>query len=96
MAAAAPPNRVVENNTEVLEAFNGHNLHLVLQGHMHAKELIRWRDTTFITGGAVSGKWWRGPWHGTGEGFNIVTLRSDQIEWDYVEYGWRARRPVDE
>ncbi len=93
---AARPNRVVGNNVEVLEAFSGHNLHLVLQGHMHVKELIRWRDTTFITGGAVSGKWWRGPWHGTDAGFNIVTLADDHIEWEYVEYGWRARRPVDQ
>ena len=94
--AAARPNRMIGNNVEVLEAFSGHNLHLVLQGHMHAKELIRWRDTTFITGGALSGKWWRGPWHGTDAGFNIITLKDDHIEWDYVEYGWRARRPVDE
>ena len=94
--AAARPNRVIGNNVEVLDAFSGHNLHLVLQGHMHVKELIRWRDTTFITGGALSGKWWRGPWHGTDAGFSIVTLADDRIEWDYVEYGWAARRPVDQ
>lgn len=92
----ARPNRVVVNNVEVLELFRGHNLHLVLQGHMHVKEMIRWRDTTFITGGALSGKWWRGPWHGTDAGFTVVTLEGGRIDWDYVEYGWRALRPVDE
>ena len=94
--AAARPSRVIGNNVEVLDAFSGHNLHLVLQGHMHVKELIRWRDTTFITGGALSGKWWRGPWHGTDAGFNVITLADNRIEWDYVEYGWAARRPVDQ
>ncbi len=94
--SAVRPNRVVGNNVEVLEAFSGHNLHLVLEGHMHVNELFRWRGTTLITGGAVSGKCWRGPWHVTDAGFNIVTLADDHIEWEYVEYGWRARRPVDQ
>jgi 3',5'-cyclic AMP phosphodiesterase CpdA len=89
----APANRVVVNNREVLKLFAEHNLVLVLQGHLHAKELMRWRDTTFITGGAVCGKWWRGDWYGTREGFNIVTLNDGRVEWEYREYGWKARRP---
>jgi hypothetical protein len=83
----------VVNNREVLALFEGHNLVLVLQGHLHAKELIRWGDTTFITGGAVSGKWWRGAWFGTEPGYNVVTLRGNRVEWEYVEYGWTPRRP---
>ena len=90
----AKPNRVVVNNIEVLELFADHNLVLVLQGHLHVSELLRWRNTTFITGGAVCGKWWRGPFFGTEEGFNVITLRRDQVEWEYLGYGWRARRPV--
>lgn len=89
----APRNRVVVNNRDVLAAFEGHRLHLVLQGHLHVNELLRWRDTTFITGGAVCGKWWRGAWHGTEEGFGVVTLRPDRVEWEYVDLGWSARRP---
>ncbi len=90
---AARPNRVVINNREVLDLFREHNLVLVLQGHLHAKELIRWQDTTFVTGGAICGKWWRGEWFGTREGFNIVTLSDNRANWEYVEYGWTARRP---
>jgi len=90
----AKPNRVVVNNIEVLELFVEHNLVLVLQGHLHVSELLRWRNTTFITGGAVCGKWWRGPYFGTEEGFNAVTLRRDRVEWEYLDYGWRARRPA--
>jgi hypothetical protein len=91
---AAPRNRVVVNNRDVLGRFEGRNLILVLQGHLHVDEMLRWRNTTFITGGAVSGKWWRGPWHGTREGFGVVTLREDRVEWRYVNYGWEARRPA--
>ena len=90
---AAQPNRVVVNNTDVLNLFGNHNLRLVLQGHLHAKESVQWRDTTFITGGAISARWWRGPWHGTEEGFCVVTLRGDNVEWEYIDYGWEARRP---
>lgn len=90
---AAPESRVVVNNREVLALFEDHNLVLVLQGHLHVSEVIRWRNTTFITGGAISGRWWRGAWHGTPEGFTQVTLRGSDIEWEYVTYGWEARRP---
>ncbi|MDJ0950169.1 MAG: metallophosphoesterase [Alphaproteobacteria bacterium] len=89
----AKPNRVVVNNKEVLALFAEHNLVLVLQGHLHVSELLRWRGTTFITGGAVCAKWWRGPYFGTEEGFNAVTLRGDRVEWEYLTYGWQARRP---
>lgn len=90
---AAPVHRVVDNNREVIGLFNGHNLMLVLQGHVHVDELMRWCNTTFITGGAICAKWWRGPWHGTEEGFGVVTLEGDRVEWEYVDYGWDARRP---
>jgi len=89
---SAPKNRVVVNNFEILKVFESHNVILVLQGHLHVKEMIRWRDTTFIVGGAVSGKWWRGPWYGTEEGFNIITLKGNRVEWEYFDYGWTAHR----
>lgn len=92
---AAPPNRVVVNNRDVLKLIEAYNIILVLQGHMHVKEMIRWKNATFITGGAVCGKWWRGSWYGTPEGFNLITLTGNRIDWEYLGYGWSARRPVN-
>ncbi|MCZ7591264.1 MAG: metallophosphoesterase [Kiritimatiellae bacterium] len=92
----APRNRAIVNNREVLEVFKRHHLPLVLQGHNHVNELLRWRDTTFITGGAVCAKWWRGPWFGTEEGFGVVTLRKENVDWEYVDIGWTARRPPNQ
>jgi len=89
--AQAPPNRAVINSVEVMELFAGRNLVLVLQGHLHVAELVRWRGTSFITGGAISGGWWRGPYHGTAPGFNVLTLAPDRIAWDYVGYDWDGR-----
>ena len=91
--APAPRNRVVVNNREVLALFEGRNLLVVLQGHLHVNERLWWRGTTFITGGAISAKWWRGPWHGTEEGFGLLTLEGNQVGWEYVDYGWEAKRP---
>lgn len=91
--ASAPVNRIVVNNRQVLRLFETHRLALVLQGHLHVNEMIRWQGTTFITGGAVSGKWWRGAWHGTPEGFGVLTLRRERVDWEYVTYGWQSRRP---
>ncbi len=90
---AAQRNRVVVNNADVLRLFRDHHLHVVLQGHLHVHEMMRWRHTTFITGGAICGKWWRGAMRGTKEGFCVVTLRDQQVEWDYIDYGWEARHP---
>jgi 3',5'-cyclic AMP phosphodiesterase CpdA len=90
----AKPNRVVVNNTEVLGLFAERNLVLVLQGHLHVSEMLRWRGTTFITGGAICGKWWRGAYFGTKEGFNAITIHRDRVEWEYLDYGWQAYRPV--
>jgi len=90
----ALPNRVVVNNREVLELFKDHNLLLVLQGHAHVNEMIRWGETTFITGGAVCGKWWRGSYHGTREGYGLLTLWPDRVDWEYLTYGWKALQPV--
>lgn len=88
----AQPNRVVINNVEVLDLFAERNLVLVLQGHLHVSEALRWRGTTFLTGGAVCGRWWQGAYYDTVEGFNAITLRSDRIEWEYLDYGWSAQR----
>ena len=93
---AAEPNRVVVNNREFIKVINNHNVILVLQGHLHVKELIKWQNTTFITGGAISGKWWRGAWYGTKEGFNIITLTGNHVAWEYIDYGWEARRPSNQ
>jgi len=91
--AAAPRNRAVVNSLDVLELLAGHDLRLVLQGHLHVEETLRWQQTRFITGGALCGKWWRGSWHGTGPGFGVVTLGRDRIDWEYRDYGWTPRRP---
>jgi hypothetical protein len=66
---------------------------LVLQGHLHVNEMIRWQNTAFVTGGAVCGKWWRGVWYGTEEGFYDITLTGNHVECSYIDYGWEARRP---
>lgn len=95
-AAAAPRHRVVVNSKEVLELFAGHKLALVLQGHLHVNEFVQSRGTKFLTGGAVCGQWWRGPWRGTEEGFVVVDLCGGGMTWRYVDYGWEASRPENE
>lgn len=86
----APANRVMVDNLAILGLFAEHRLLLVLQGHLHVAEVIRWRNTTFITGGAVCANWWRGAYLGTEEGFYVIDLEGDKVNWQYVDYGWHA------
>lgn len=87
---AAPADRVMVDNVEILQLFSQHNLLLVLQGHLHVSEVIRWHQTTFITGGAVCGSWWRGPRMGTEEGFYVIDLKGGELDWQYIDFGWNA------
>jgi Icc protein len=81
---------VIANAKEVLELFQGYNLKLVLQGHLHSLEEIEVGGITFLTGGAVSADWWEGPFHGLEEGFVLVKIRGEDFEWEYVDFGWEA------
>lgn len=81
---------VVENARDVLDLFEGYTLRLVLQGHLHYLEDIEVNGTHFITGGAVSGRWWNGPNHGVEEGFLMVHVKGDEFFWEYVDYGWEV------
>lgn len=84
---------VITNYQELLKAFKGHNLKLVLQGHQHLYEEIYSQKVQYITGGAVSAHWWEGPSHGTEEGFLLIDAdNTGQFTWKYTEYGWDAEK----
>jgi 3',5'-cyclic AMP phosphodiesterase CpdA len=86
------PSEVITNSREVLELFAEHNLKLVLQGHLHLVEEIRVSGVTFITAGAVSGRWWKGPRRGIEEGFAFITVNGGDFDWKYINYGWEAEQ----
>jgi len=81
---------VVYNSKEVIDLFKEHNLKLVLQGHLHTIEDISIDGIHFITCGAVSGGWWKGPNQGFEEGFMHITFEADDFRWRYVDYGWEV------
>lgn len=80
------------NFKEVWDMFEGKNLKLVLQGHMHLYEEIKVKDIVFISAGAVSASWWGGPFYGTEEGYLLVHINGDQFNWEYIDYGWEAKK----
>lgn len=84
------PGLVVTNGPEVLDLFDGRNLKLVLQGHTHILEDIYIDNTHFVTGGAVSARWWSGPNHNVEEGFLLLKVWKDNFEWEYIDYGWEV------
>ncbi len=80
--------RVIANGKEILDLFQGHDLRLVLQGHLHTVEDIYIDGIHFITGGAVSAAWWKGPHRGFEEGFLLIKVNNNDLEWEYVDYNW--------
>jgi len=85
-----PKGLVIRNTPEVLALFSDHNLKLVLQGHLHYLEDIYVQNQVhFITGGAVSGKWWKNePDSKPEEGFVMVHVKGEDLSWEYVDFGW--------
>jgi Icc protein len=83
---------VISNGKEVLDLFEGHNLKLVLQGHLHLVEDIFIDDIHFITGGAICASWWRGPYRGDEEGFVLVRVKGGEFNWEFVDYKWEVKQ----
>ena len=88
--AANTPGLVTDNSHRVMEICSPYQLKAVLQGHLHIVEDIGWKETRFITGGAVSAGWWNGPYYGFEEGFVVVDVTGDNFSWTYETYGWDA------
>lgn len=85
---------LVGNSRAAIDCFDGHNVIAVLQGHTHINETVFWRDTPYITSGAVSGNWWHGSRWGTPEGFTVVELANGAAHWHYETYGWKSPSPT--
>lgn len=88
--APNPEGFVISNSAEVLRLFSEYNLKLVLQGHLHYLEDIYVQNQVhFITGGAVSGQWWSNtPESKPEEGFVMVHVKGEELEWEYIDFGW--------
>jgi 3',5'-cyclic AMP phosphodiesterase CpdA len=79
--------------TRIVRLLKQHpNVKLAISGHLHMVERIEFAGVTYLCGGAVCGGWWRGPHHGTPEGYLLVDLYEDgSVENRYVAYGWKAK-----
>jgi 3',5'-cyclic AMP phosphodiesterase CpdA len=85
---------VITNALDVMEILQGYNLRLVLQGHLHIVEEICYHNTSFITGGAVSGAWWKGARDSFPEGFIVIDIKGNDFTWNYVTYGWHVDKAI--
>ncbi|MCM4162914.1 MULTISPECIES: metallophosphoesterase [unclassified Arenibacter] len=85
--------RTVNNASDVFDILEGHNLKLVLQGHIHWKEYGFINDRFhFLTGGSIAGNGWKGRRHNTKEGFVTVKINGNDFSWEYVDHGWETER----
>lgn len=83
---------LIINGTDVISLFGDHNLKLVLQGHLHILEDVYAVGIHFITGGAVCGNWWDGPYGDTEEGFIVLNVEGEEFTWEYIDYGWTVKK----
>jgi 3',5'-cyclic AMP phosphodiesterase CpdA len=88
-----PSSNLLYNGKDLFDLWKDHNVKAVLQGHTHVVEEITYRGTSYVTGGAVCGDWWKGYRLGVHpEGFMVYDVTPDQVKWQYVSYGWKAEK----
>ncbi len=85
--ASSGKNGAIRNSKQVLSLFEKHNLKLILQGHTHfLEDLYVNNKYRFISGGSVSAAWWNGATGvGMQEGFLLIEVKNEHIEWDYID-----------
>lgn len=85
-------NSIVNNANEIREVLKGYNIKLVLQGHTHFLEDIKYDGIHYITGGAVSGSVWNGKRFAMEEGFLLVQIKEDNsFSWKYIDFEWNTQ-----
>ena len=87
------PGRVrVLNANVVMDKLRNRPVVAILQGHVHVNERQELNGIPCVTGGAVCGKWWRGPNMGTYPGFGMIeiipagtpkSMSSHNMAWNY-------------
>ena len=81
---------VINNANEIRTILEQYNVKLVLQGHLHFLEDINYNGIHYITGGAISSGWWKGPRYGMEEGFLKVDVSGEDFTWEYIDFGWEV------
>jgi Icc protein len=82
---------MVTDAAQVIDVLLDYNVRAVLQGHTHVNEEIEFRGLRFMTGGAVSGNWWRGVRAGSAEGYSVVNVGVDgSVTREYRTYGFHS------
>jgi 3',5'-cyclic AMP phosphodiesterase CpdA len=76
------PHFIVNNGTEIIRLLSNFNVRLVLQGHHHIVEELKFMNTTYLSGGSIShARKYRNFVHH--EGFIIVDVHEDEFSWNY-------------
>lgn len=88
-------NLIITNAQEIIKILEDYNVKIVLQGHLHFLEDINYNGIHYITGGAVSGNWWKGARFGMEEGFLQIKIENEDFSWEYIDYEWEVE-DIDE
>ncbi len=80
--------RVCQDNLELREILERHNVKAVLQGHMHIVEDFYYNGIWYITSQAVSAAWWGGNWRGFKPGYTVFSVKDEQLYWHRREFEW--------
>ncbi len=78
---AVPTSWQVGNCVDLMKMFWKYpQVKLALSGHMHHIDRVDYHRVTYVCGGAVSGSWWGGDYHGFGPAWVEIELDRDGLK----------------
>ncbi len=87
-------NMMTKNSDAIRDLFAANpHVKIALSGHTHLLDRVDYAGVSYLCGGAVSGNWWKGPYHGFEPAYRLLDLHEDGgFEARYVPWGWREGR----
>jgi len=80
----------VLNASYIIPMLEYYDVIALLQGHTHISETVHRMGIHYVTGGAVSGNWWKGAQFGDREGVTLVTVENGSVTTSYLPTGFQS------
>ena len=84
-----PPFLLHTDSQRLTELFSNYtNIKCCLSGHVHLQDVVEYKGIGYYCNGALSGRWWKGHFHGVEPAYAMFDFKSDgSVSREIITYG---------